>query len=726
MRCHRLGDACMWPAVASRPRASPTGASSSKASTPETRRPSAADDLMSALSSLYHGSEGAGHRGAGPAGWQVAEVAAQSAGQVTTSATPSATTPTPPALPFEFDLMDLRLLHHYTMHVHATLDPTAAPVQQRIWQDTVLRLGFDHPFLLRGILALSALHLLLEARGAPGTDRRGDKRDLTALKLRAASHVDAALTMFRQRLGQDGQLQLQPAVPGGTGATGPVDGDDDAPSAVFVFACLLVVHSFAHAKLLGTVKMPLRADNDRDDDPDNPDDPDDPDDPISALVASFRLIRGVNTLLQPHFLRILASEVAPLIANAMPSSSSSSGLTGSVHQDVPALVQLHQWISRPADGDADDIDTSSDAHADAHAVDELHRIATTVDVHARAGHRGQASLLALMLVWPAAVSDVFIDHVARRRPRSLIVLAHFATLFQTGALATCWWITGWGRAVVEAVEAEVGRAGQGQGNVHGHVHDESSSSLLSWLAWPKAEIFRETSGRHRIERPHVAQAVAGAKLPPVGVEPIVHIAEHLHDDPGDGREGRPAAVLKVDVEAGKEENDAGGGADAGNGVLGELGAFGREVLEALGAVLAEAHERRDFLGQVLGEDAAKGVDDGPQRVAVVDFFAGRDGLDIGRVLFEAVVELVVLRDVGGHDPRLAGHLLDDGEELGLLFVVVDVHHRGPDRGVVGKRLDFLGLDVRRLQVDGVDAADEAVVDGRHLDCRVVKDVILCC
>lgn len=52
---------------------------------------------------------------------------------------------------------DLKLLRHYTTKTYATLD--FADDQQDIWRDAMVQIGFRHPFLLRGVLAISALHL---------------------------------------------------------------------------------------------------------------------------------------------------------------------------------------------------------------------------------------------------------------------------------------------------------------------------------------------------------------------------------------------------------------------------------------------------------------------------------------------------------------------------------------------------------------------------------------
>ncbi|KAK9849988.1 uncharacterized protein MYU51_012739 [Penicillium brevicompactum] len=54
-------------------------------------------------------------------------------------------------------MAEMELLHHYSTSTCYTI--SRLPVLQTVWRITVPRLGFASPFLLHGILALSALHL---------------------------------------------------------------------------------------------------------------------------------------------------------------------------------------------------------------------------------------------------------------------------------------------------------------------------------------------------------------------------------------------------------------------------------------------------------------------------------------------------------------------------------------------------------------------------------------
>lgn len=57
----------------------------------------------------------------------------------------------------EFKLKDLELLHHYT--TSACLTFSADPMARNFWRVNVPQIGFTTPYILKGLLSLSALHL---------------------------------------------------------------------------------------------------------------------------------------------------------------------------------------------------------------------------------------------------------------------------------------------------------------------------------------------------------------------------------------------------------------------------------------------------------------------------------------------------------------------------------------------------------------------------------------
>ncbi|CDK29277.1 unnamed protein product [Kuraishia capsulata CBS 1993] len=73
------------------------------------------------------------------------------------------------------NMLDLRLMHHYTTKVWPTV--TAAGIsEEKIWSDDIPMLAFKYPFLMHSVLAFSATHLSRTERGLDQcvTCHRGD------------------------------------------------------------------------------------------------------------------------------------------------------------------------------------------------------------------------------------------------------------------------------------------------------------------------------------------------------------------------------------------------------------------------------------------------------------------------------------------------------------------------------------------------------------------------
>ncbi|KAF2196550.1 hypothetical protein GQ43DRAFT_383013 [Delitschia confertaspora ATCC 74209] len=79
---------------------------------------------------------------------------------------------------------DLRLLHHYTTVTVQTL--TSDPRAQEGWRLYMVKIAFEHPFLLHGILSLAALHL-----------SRIDQAKTSEYLAQAVQNHDSALDRFR-------------------------------------------------------------------------------------------------------------------------------------------------------------------------------------------------------------------------------------------------------------------------------------------------------------------------------------------------------------------------------------------------------------------------------------------------------------------------------------------------------------------------------------------------
>ncbi|KAI5294727.1 hypothetical protein KEM52_003349 [Ascosphaera acerosa] len=201
-------------------------------------------------------------------------VAATAAGGGTSGALSSSLTSPPLAV------ADLRLLHHFILVASEQIGQ--AVTGRIVWGDDVVKLGFNHHFLLRGILAVSALHLAVttmdrqesdgadaaSSGGTPGGGGGGggvsstsvvsDRENVAELLLQSAVHMDAALGEFRMLLQQS-----------------RAESSEQTYTAVFFLACLLTVHGFGSFRTQ----------------PDS--------DPIDAFIHCAGLIQGAKLMQLP-------------------------------------------------------------------------------------------------------------------------------------------------------------------------------------------------------------------------------------------------------------------------------------------------------------------------------------------------------------------------------------------------------------------------------------------
>ncbi|KAJ5175628.1 uncharacterized protein N7482_001505 [Penicillium canariense] len=116
------------------------------------------------------------------------------------------------ATPISLNLHDLELMMHWCNSTYLTLSRNDRT--DLVWRNAVPEEALSHPFLMHGILALSALHL---ARTGPEPSRRA------AYLNRAVAHQNEALALFRELLG---------------------DISESNAKAMFAFAGIVVVYTF--------------------------------------------------------------------------------------------------------------------------------------------------------------------------------------------------------------------------------------------------------------------------------------------------------------------------------------------------------------------------------------------------------------------------------------------------------------------------------------------------
>ncbi|KAK7178784.1 hypothetical protein DPSP01_013545 [Paraphaeosphaeria sporulosa] len=158
-------------------------------------------------------------------------------------------------------IADLRLLHHWSTKSYQ--DMNADPARWPAWQIDCVEVAFDFPFLLRGILALAAIH---KTSCDPQADRQ-------SLLLQADTHISSALETYRKNLEHP---------------------SEETAMAMFLLSMVIVTYNLASAQLEA------------------------PEDPIGALHHCFRLVQGVALVIQPHVTQIMNSKMMSKIVEQGP------------------------------------------------------------------------------------------------------------------------------------------------------------------------------------------------------------------------------------------------------------------------------------------------------------------------------------------------------------------------------------------------------------------------
>jgi hypothetical protein len=221
--------------------------------------------------------------------------------------------PETPINNFELSLPDLRLLHHWTTKGYIAVHPSLAK-RHDVWQNGIIELGFEHTFVLHGVLALSAVHkasFLLPA-------------ERQSFLFQADVHISQALETMRKNL---------------------IISSEETAVPMFVLSAVLLTYNF------GSVQEK-------------------PEDPIGSLHHCFMLMNGIKVVIGQHWGRIQLSPVVKPILE-MISASTIRALDelakDSTHPQTLRLMELTELIL-----------DNRDKEACTEAIMQLHRIAVCI------------------------------------------------------------------------------------------------------------------------------------------------------------------------------------------------------------------------------------------------------------------------------------------------------------------------------------------------------------
>lgn len=210
----------------------------------------------------------------------------------------------------DLHLHDLELLHHYTTHTYRTLSYNNE--HKEIWKSYIPKEALSHPFLMHGLLAIAALHLI-ECCEDEGSSRR------KYIEL-ATRHQNLALASFRPQL------------------------SNITPSnchAIFAFSSLIAALAFAFSKSAGNIRAG---------------------EPVEQVLQDFFLFRGVESVLTAFWDIIRKGKLGALVRRPSDPTCSQP-----ISKDViNALDYLHD-----CNGDGVTHISSEEKAAYNHAIREL-------------------------------------------------------------------------------------------------------------------------------------------------------------------------------------------------------------------------------------------------------------------------------------------------------------------------------------------------------------------
>jgi hypothetical protein len=316
----------------------------------------------------------------------------------------------------------LELLHNYATLTSYTLSPV--PILRNLWRINVPQLGLSHEFVMRGVLALSAMHL---SHSSP------DKRDYY-LSVAAAEH--------------------NAALPAATGLLHEID--DANCSALYIFSTLTFLYSLASPREPGNLLLTEGA----------------------AKADWLVFLHGVRHIGESFGDQLLASPFGILFtfgqrtvqSGEMLSQFSQEWRTTTEHA---ALSELRQLVSS----------TVSDTHKLAVYQDSLDSLETSFCAY-KMGQLSDsppaipsapgmlatpvATPTSLVYSWLYRLTDDFVELVSKREPEALTIFAHYCVLLK--AVDGYWWMTGWSAHLLREIWAALG-----------HHH-------RLWVRWPIEEV----------------------------------------------------------------------------------------------------------------------------------------------------------------------------------------------------------------------------------------------
>ncbi|KAI3572436.1 hypothetical protein IWW34DRAFT_762275 [Fusarium oxysporum f. sp. albedinis] len=287
---------------------------------------------------------------------------------------------------------ELELMHHYSTCTYKTL--ALRSDMRYVWKTVIPEEGYNNPFVMHGLLALSAAH--------------------KAHLLPSERETYLSVSAYHQSLGLEAFRPLLPEI------------SRDNWKPMFCYASIVALYACLLPTRLDKAKTSA---------------------PIAEILELFRFIRGIQLVLQPFVELLPMTRFSPLVQGVWimnpcqmeecEPSLEESLLPKDIFEKLANLRSFLQ-INMP-------IHSITDYEA---AVSEL------VNATKLIGHAGLHVESGMVLFWPYVISETVLNDIQALDPYALLLLSHYAVLLMVME-ARFWFIKGWGIRLLADINVQL-------------------------------------------------------------------------------------------------------------------------------------------------------------------------------------------------------------------------------------------------------------------------------
>lgn len=329
-------------------------------------------------------------------------------------------------------VIELQLLHHWTVHTQRTFATRRGNPddEQRKWQSEVVKEAFTHDFLLSAIFAVTAMHISISET----TSR--SPAEISQYRLLALEYHDDASKKFRANL---------------LGSLTP-----DSHTAAFVFSVLTMAMSLALTHWSGT-HTPDQVTSHTESS-------------VQRIKTFFQMIQGVRSIFNQTYQSLRSGPFHihggdPLSARNLTLETACTDLD---HDTDVIITSLSAEIESPK-------------LTSGHSSQHQHHKQTyrdTLDLLRRAFAETQADGCAdSTMFWAAHLTPDFLDTLEANEPMALLIVLYWAVLLHQ--LRDIWWIGPSSRTLVSEISHLLLASIKGK---------EMEDRMLRLVSWPRQQV----------------------------------------------------------------------------------------------------------------------------------------------------------------------------------------------------------------------------------------------